>query len=212
MAATGKIATPVSFPVTGSRGEMRVVTTGVERFDSEERLIRPQSRRLQLDCLKALLEMGLTMASLADTSSWNEKLRDLSYAGALKGYVTVTRLLRSPGWNDMDRLTLQDKLEKLAAALNVAGALREPASRELQPALKPAGAPAVNRGRPELTKRELQVLRCVAEGYSTKQVAAALGIAFKTAACHRSRIMDKLHIHDTAGLVRYAIRRGVIAA
>jgi DNA-binding CsgD family transcriptional regulator len=191
---------------------MHVIATDVERFHSEERLIRLETRRLRLDYLKAVLDLGLTMASLADTSYCSENLRDLSHAGALKGYVMVTRLLHRPGWNDMDRLTLQDKLESLAAALKIAAVPREPASREPQPALKLVGAPAVNGGSGELTKRELQVLRYVAEGYSTKQVAAALGIAFKTAACHRYRIMDKLQIHDTAGLVRYAIRRGVIAA
>lgn len=61
-----------------------------------------------------------------------------------------------------------------------------------------------------LTSRELQVLQLVAEGKSTKEVASLLGISFKTAESHRTRIMTKLEIHDTAGLVRYAIRRGLI--
>ena len=63
-----------------------------------------------------------------------------------------------------------------------------------------------------LTPRELQVLQLVAEGKSTKEVASLLGISFKTAESHRTRIMEKLDIHETAGLVRYAIRRGVIQA
>ena len=61
-----------------------------------------------------------------------------------------------------------------------------------------------------LTSRELQVLQLVAEGRSTKVVASLLGISFKTAESHRTRIMTKLGIHETAGLVRYAIRRGLI--
>ena len=61
-----------------------------------------------------------------------------------------------------------------------------------------------------LTSREMQVLQLVAEGKSTKEVAALLGISFKTAESHRTRIMEKLDIHETAGLVRYAIRRGLI--
>src|SRR5262245_53650774 len=56
----------------------------------------------------------------------------------------------------------------------------------------------------DLTDRETEVLKCIAEGNSTKQVAAMLGMAFKTASCHRYRLMDKLDIHDTASLVRYA--------
>ena len=64
----------------------------------------------------------------------------------------------------------------------------------------------------QLTARELQVLQLVAEGKSTKEAAAILNITFKTAESHRTRIMEKLDIHETAGLVRYAIRRGLIQA
>jgi two-component system, NarL family, response regulator NreC len=64
----------------------------------------------------------------------------------------------------------------------------------------------------QLTARELQVLQLVAEGKSTKEAAAILNITFKTAESHRTRIMEKLSIHETAGLVRYAIRRGLIQA
>jgi DNA-binding NarL/FixJ family response regulator len=63
-----------------------------------------------------------------------------------------------------------------------------------------------------LTPRELQVLQLVAEGKTTKEVAALLGVSFKTAESHRTRIMEKLDIHETAGLVRYAIRKGIIQA
>jgi DNA-binding NarL/FixJ family response regulator len=63
-----------------------------------------------------------------------------------------------------------------------------------------------------LTPRERQVLQLVAEGKTTKEVAAILGISPKTAESHRTRIMQKLDIHETAGLVRYAIRSGVIQA
>ncbi len=61
-----------------------------------------------------------------------------------------------------------------------------------------------------LSSRERQVLQLVAEGKTTKEIAQLLGISTKTAESHRSRIMEKLDIHETAGLVRYAIRRGVI--
>src|SRR5205807_926946 len=61
-----------------------------------------------------------------------------------------------------------------------------------------------------LTPRELEVLKLIAAGLSTKQIAVSLGISFKTACCHRSRLMDKLGIHEIAGLTRYAIRKGHI--
>lgn len=63
-----------------------------------------------------------------------------------------------------------------------------------------------------LTERERHVLQLIAEGKSTKEVAQVLGVSFKTAESHRMRIMGKLDIHNTAGLVRYAVRRGLIQA
>jgi len=61
-----------------------------------------------------------------------------------------------------------------------------------------------------LSVRERQVLQLVAEGMSTKAIAELLSISAKTAESHRTRIMQKLGIHDTAGLVMYAIRKGII--
>ena len=61
-----------------------------------------------------------------------------------------------------------------------------------------------------LTLREREVLQLIAEGKSTKEVALQLNISVKTAESHRTRLMEKLDIHETATLVRYAIRRGLI--
>ena len=61
-----------------------------------------------------------------------------------------------------------------------------------------------------LTPRERQVLQLVAEGKTAKESASLLNISTKTAETHRARIMEKLDIHEIAGLVRYAIRRGLI--
>jgi DNA-binding NarL/FixJ family response regulator len=61
-----------------------------------------------------------------------------------------------------------------------------------------------------LTSRETEVLQLVAEGSANKQVAAELKISIKTVEKHRQHLMDKLNIHDTAGLTRYAIAEGVI--
>lgn len=63
-----------------------------------------------------------------------------------------------------------------------------------------------------LSPREREVLQLVAEGKTTKEVAAALFISFKTVESHRQRIMSKLDLHETASLVRYAIRNGLIQA
>lgn len=61
-----------------------------------------------------------------------------------------------------------------------------------------------------LTPREHQVLQLIVEGKTTKEVASFLGISVKTAESHRMRIMSKLDVHETAGLVRYAIREKLV--
>jgi DNA-binding NarL/FixJ family response regulator len=63
-----------------------------------------------------------------------------------------------------------------------------------------------------LTPRQREVLQLVAEGNTSKKIAKKLGIGVKTADAHRGELMKVLGIHDSAGLVRYAIRMGVISA
>jgi DNA-binding NarL/FixJ family response regulator len=61
-----------------------------------------------------------------------------------------------------------------------------------------------------LTSREAEVLQLIAEGRANKQIAAELCISIKTVEKHRQQVMNKLNIHDIAGLTRYAISKGVI--
>ena len=61
-----------------------------------------------------------------------------------------------------------------------------------------------------LSSREMEVLQLIAEGKPNKQVAAELGVSFKTVDKHRQHLMSKLDIHDVAGLTRYAIAEGII--
>ena len=63
----------------------------------------------------------------------------------------------------------------------------------------------------ELSARQREVLQLIAEGRSTKDIAKKLGVSIKTAETHRSELMRRLDIHDVAGLVRYAIRRGLVS-
>jgi DNA-binding NarL/FixJ family response regulator len=78
--------------------------------------------------------------------------------------------------------------------------LDQPLDRDGQP--RPDGK--------RLTSREAEVLQLVAEGYANKQIAGTLNISIKTVEKHRQHLMNKLNIHDTAGLTRYAIKHGVI--
>jgi len=61
-----------------------------------------------------------------------------------------------------------------------------------------------------LAPREREVLQLVAEGKTSKEIASLLNVSVKTAESYRANIMEKLDIHETAGLVRYAIRRGLV--
>jgi DNA-binding NarL/FixJ family response regulator len=62
----------------------------------------------------------------------------------------------------------------------------------------------------ELTSREAEVLQLIAEGLPNKQIAGELGISIKTVEKHRQQVMNKLNIHDVAGLTRHAISKGVV--
>jgi DNA-binding NarL/FixJ family response regulator len=62
----------------------------------------------------------------------------------------------------------------------------------------------------QLTVRQYEVLRMIAEGYSTRRMALALNISVKTVESHRGALMERLNIHDIAGLVRYAMKNGLV--
>ena len=65
---------------------------------------------------------------------------------------------------------------------------------------------------PTLTPRQREVLQLIAEGYATKEIASRLNLSAKTVETHRAQLMERLGIHDVAGLVRYAIRAGIVSA
>jgi len=73
-----------------------------------------------------------------------------------------------------------------------------------------------NRRRPQasaamqLTARQLEILRLIARGESTRSIADGLGLSVKTVEAHRSQIMHRLQIHDVPGLVLFAVREGII--
>ncbi len=113
-------------------------------------------------------------------------------------------------------------LEKQTSAEILAQAIHEVARGKafFSPAIAKRMADSKNRTRnregqhtpngARLTSRETEVLQLVAEGSANKQVAAELGISIKTVEKHRQHLMDKLNIHETAGLTRYAIARGIV--
>jgi DNA-binding NarL/FixJ family response regulator len=114
------------------------------------------------------------------------------------------------------RAGIRGYVVKRQAAMDLVQAIREVANGAIY--LSPSVSAAVVQAylsktdlpSDPLSSRERQVLQLVAEGKTTKEVAQLLGISVKTAESHRDHIMKKLDIHETASLVRYAIRRGLI--
>ncbi len=75
---------------------------------------------------------------------------------------------------------------------------------------RPGGAASVQqKGLEVLSRREQQVLKLVADGYTNQRIGEKLGISFKTVARHRERIMDKLDLHSSSELVKFALRTGL---
>jgi len=105
---------------------------------------------------------------------------------------------------------------KKQAAADLVRAIREVAEGRvyLSPGVGAAVADAIRTGGPasdeRLTPREREVLQLVAEGKTTKEIAAILKVSVKTADAHRTHLMQKLDIHDIAGLTRCALRLGLI--
>ena len=86
---------------------------------------------------------------------------------------------------------IMENLHRLAAAISHAVHLRRPLDK--------------------LTPRQIEVLQMVAEGFRTREIAAQLKLSVKTIESHRGEIMKRLEIHDVVGLVRYAMRVGLVA-
>lgn len=105
---------------------------------------------------------------------------------------------------------------KRDAGADLVRAIREVAVGRvyLSPRISPAVVEALrapSRGESAaLTGREREVLQLVAEGKTTKEIAALLGVSVKTADAHRTRLMQKLDLHDVASLTRYAVRQGIV--
>jgi DNA-binding NarL/FixJ family response regulator len=90
-----------------------------------------------------------------------------------------------------------------AAAKHVIGGYRDQAS---------GAAPVADAQAPErLTTRQREILQLIAEGRTTKEIAQMLTLSAKTVEMHRAQLMERLDIHDVAGLVRYALRTGIIS-
>jgi DNA-binding NarL/FixJ family response regulator len=145
-----------------------------------------------------------------------EAARSLQSEEVVKGVVLLTVHREDHYVLEALRAGIRGYVLKSQAPQDIAEAIRRVAKGGvyLSPGLSELLLDAyVNRREPvadPLSPRERQVLQLVAEGKTTKEVAVVLDISVKTADSHRTRLMKKLDIHETAGLVRYAIRRGMV--
>jgi DNA-binding NarL/FixJ family response regulator len=107
-------------------------------------------------------------------------------------------------------------LPKSAASAELEVAIQQVLRGEkyLSPSIAPEAALEFSRdiseAPAELTPRQMEVLTLIAHGSSTREVARSLNISIKTVETHRAQLMERLNIHDVAGLVRYAIKKGLV--
>jgi DNA-binding NarL/FixJ family response regulator len=103
-------------------------------------------------------------------------------------------------------------LPKSAASAELELAIRTVARGELYLSPEISHDAAQEQAKPaaKLTPRQLEVLALIANGKSTKDIARALSISAKTVETHRAQLMERLQIYDVAGLVRYAIKTGLV--
>jgi DNA-binding NarL/FixJ family response regulator len=122
----------------------------------------------------------------------------------------VTEAIRSGAAGYLIKDAAVDELARALAAVARGETYLSPSisSQLAQAIMSPAAAAADS----ELTPRQEEVLRLVARGRSSKEIALELKLSIKTVETHRAQIMDRLDIRDLAGLVRYAVRSGLVSS
>ena len=176
---------------------------------------------------------GLQLLELAHALRPDLVLMDIAMPG-LNGLETTARLLKAAPGTKVIILSMHQDEQYVRQALRVGTSgylLKDSAPTELSLAIHAVArgdtylSPAISRGvvsdyvtrlrnddnQIALTPRQREVLQLIAEGKSTKEIAQRLDLSVKTIDTHRTLLMKQLDIHEVAGLVRYALRAGLIA-
>lgn len=177
---------------------------------------------------------GMELLALAEQLQPDLVLVDIAMPG-LNGLEAAARMARSWPAIKVVVLSMHQSEEYVRQALRSGAAgylLKDAAPLELEMALKAVLAgetylsPAVSKGvvsdyvrrlrdddspRTGLTPRQTEVLQLIAEGHSSKEIARRLNLSLKTVDTHRTQLMKQLDIHEVAGLVRYAMRVGLVS-
>jgi DNA-binding NarL/FixJ family response regulator len=159
----------------------------------------------------AIIDIGMPVLNGIDTA------RELQKMAPRTKSILLTRHSEEQYVSEALRLGVKGYVVKNQAANDLVEAIKQVSRGEfyLSPSISGAVVSAYrsDSDAPDpLTSRERQVLQLIGEGKTTKDIATLLGISERTAETHRGRLMRKLDIHETANLVRYAIRRGLIEA
>ena len=172
---------------------------------SRMQAVKAESLRLRLDFLRQSIRFSLTVSEFPEAKPASANLRESCRRSAHKSYEAIRSALSKPEFEGVDISVVMPQLRELEA--NLAALDRScsamPTIHAVATALKPVCIA-------DLTQRETEVLRRIACGHSTKEIAYSLGMSFKTAACHRYRLMDKLGIHDAVRLTHYAVQHNLV--
>ena len=199
-----------------------IFTAGVETVLAEEVEVvglSPDSGPLVQAVLELEIDVVLINVSAPRTTRFDE-IRELKARTTKIGVIAVTAGISVASVEAAFRAGVDGCIPLTCAISELRTALREVMQGNMFVA--PAMAKEVlgllierspsQPGAKKLTGRQREVLELVAEGCSTKKIAAALGIAPKTAESHRYALMKQLDLHTTAELTRYAICQGIISA
>jgi DNA-binding NarL/FixJ family response regulator len=135
-------------------------------------------------------KLGILVLSGIDTP----ETIDQAFAVGVNGYLHKDFLL--------------DELKQAVAAVLAGDGYLSP---KLQQVMENRGKAGTSDGDNGLTKRQLEILRLVASGRTTKEIARTLGISPKTVEFHRARLMERLGVHEVTALTRFALQRGLIS-
>jgi len=167
-----------------------------------------ESLRLKQDFLQSSIQFSLTIIELASTSTRNDKLSAACRHAAQQGYGRIRTMISQPAFAQLDLSELLPDFEPAGGSTRRHGR-RHKLHRE-PPVPQQDVPPQPNEKLRTLILRGMEVLRHVADGQSTKEIAHQLGMSFKTAVCHRYRVMEKLGVHDAVSLTRFAVRAGLV--
>jgi DNA-binding NarL/FixJ family response regulator len=202
-------------------------------------LVRTGIRRL-LDDMLGIEVVGEAVdgreaIELAETTRPDVVLMDITMPG-LNGLGALTRILRGDPRTRVVMLSMHDNEEYVAHALRAGAAgylLKSAAPGELELCIRAVArggsylSPDVSRhvvsdyvrraggersSLERLTPRQVEILQLIAEGNSNREIARLLALSVKTIESHRAQLMERLDLHDAAGIVRYAVRTGLVAA